>query len=515
MLKYYFVLISLIIVCHCNAQDYGEAQNFANGITESTLREKLSIVASAEMEGRETATSGQRRAAAYIEAQFKQLGLLPANDTSYQQYFPVYKERFDTCSIAINGKSFEWNKDFYFDFRESSPIDTITSNIVYVSYGIIDPKNKLDDYGTIDVKGKIVIALNGAPNGYQQDSNNFQYLLPNSIDGKVATAQSKGAIGFLLVTNSYPDKMSSAYEGKMYIRKSTYYDASNHFVKGAISQNMALAMLGKQMESANNSFNYATGIYSTHLQIKIAKRIDTIYSSNVGGILEGTDKKDEFLVLSAHYDHIGKQGEIINYGADDDGSGTVSVMEMARTFAEAKKNGKGPRRSILFLTFSGEEKGLWGSEYYSEHPLVPLEKTTADLNTDMIGRVGSAFKGDTSNYVYVIGDDKISSDLIKITNSLNKHAHLILDRRYNDLKDPNMFYYRSDHYNFARKGVPIIFYFDGVHADYHKPTDTVDKINFALMKKRVHFIFQTAWAIANKDAMLKRDKALKLPKRGR
>ncbi|HJY21931.1 MAG TPA: M28 family peptidase, partial [Hanamia sp.] len=230
-------------------------------------------------------------------------------------------------------------------------------------------------------------------------------------------------------------------------------------------------------------------------------------ASNVIGYVEGTDKKDEYVFLTAHYDHLGKRGEVIYYGADDDGSGTVSVIEMAEAFAKAKAEGHGPRRSVVFMTVSGEEKGLWGSEYYSEHPVFPLEKTTVDLNTDMVGRIDPGRNyGDSMNYVYVIGDDKLSSDLKPISIAANdKYTKLELDYKFNDPNDPERIYFRSDHYNFARKGVPIIFYFDGIHKDYHKPSDTVDKINFDLMEKRVRFIFLTAWEMANRDEILKRD----------
>ena len=225
------------------------------------------------------------------------------------------------------------------------------------------------------------------------------------------------------------------------------------------------------------------------------------------GYIEGTDKKDETVFLTGHYDHLGKRGNVIYYGADDDGSGTVSVIEMAHAFAKAKAEGHGPRRTIVFMTVSGEEKGLWGSEYYSDHPLFPLDKTTVDLNTDMVGRIDPNRNiGDSTNYVYVIGDDKLSSDLKPISSGINtKYTHLELDYKFNDPADPERIFYRSDHYNFAKKGIPIIFYFDGIHKDYHKPSDTVDKINFDLMEKRVQFIFLTAWEMANRDSMLKRD----------
>ena len=166
------------------------------------------------------------------------------------------------------------------------------------------------------------------------------------------------------------------------------------------------------------------------------------------------------------------------------------------------------------MNVSGEEKGLLGSKYYSEHPVFPLEKTTADLNIDMVGRIDPTYNGDSNNYVYIIGEEKISSDLQKITNSINNEAgHLEIDRRFNDPNDPNRFYYRSDHYNFANKGVPVLFYFNGTHRDYHQPSDTIEKINFDLMEKRVRFIFKTAWEIAMKDEMLKRDMPLDMPGR--
>jgi Zn-dependent M28 family amino/carboxypeptidase len=247
-----------------------------------------------------------------------------------------------------------------------------------------------------------------------------------------------------------------------------------------------------------------------------AKTSTTTQVSNVLAVLEGTDKKDEFVVLTAHYDHIGKRNDTtIYYGADDDGSGTTGILELAEAFVKAKAAGKGPRRSILFMTVSGEEKGLWGSRYYSEHPVYPIDKTTVDLNIDMIGRIGTEYlkDKDSTNYVYIIGDDKLSSDLAPITDQVNNtYVKMKLDRKYNDPNDPNRFYFRSDHYNFAQKGVPIIFYFNGTHADYHRPTDTPDKINYPMMAKRAQLVFYTAWEMANRNEMLKRDIILEKPK---
>jgi Zn-dependent M28 family amino/carboxypeptidase len=250
-----------------------------------------------------------------------------------------------------------------------------------------------------------------------------------------------------------------------------------------------------------------TKSYAADIFLCLQKQTQALQSSDVLGFLEGGDLKDEVLVISAHYDHLGKKDSIIYFGADDDGSGTVSLLELANAFSKAKAAGKGPRRSILFLANSGEEKGLWGSEFYTDHPLYPLDKTTADLNIDMIGRKDPGRrKGDSNNYVYIVGDDKLSTDLHAISIAMNKkYTGLELDYKFNDPRDPLKIYSRSDHYNFARKGVPIIFYFDGIHADYHMPTDTPDKIDYDLMVKRAQLVFYTAWEMANRESMLKRD----------
>ncbi|UPQ78956.1 M28 family metallopeptidase [Flavobacterium azooxidireducens] len=229
-------------------------------------------------------------------------------------------------------------------------------------------------------------------------------------------------------------------------------------------------------------------------------------SENIWAFVEGSEKPDEILVISAHYDHVGmKNGEVYN-GADDDGSGTVALLEIAAAFQKAKKEGNGPKRSILFLHVTGEEHGLHGSRFYAENPLFPIANTIANINIDMIGRRGYE-KEDNDNYVYVIGSDRLSTDLHRISEEANtKYIGMELDYKYNDLNDPNRFYYRSDHYNFAKKGIPAIFYFNGVHDDYHKATDTPDKIDYPLLAKRTKLAFAVAWELANADERPKVDK---------
>ncbi|WP_299600293.1 M28 family metallopeptidase [uncultured Aquimarina sp.] len=228
-------------------------------------------------------------------------------------------------------------------------------------------------------------------------------------------------------------------------------------------------------------------------------------SENVLAYIKGTEKPDEIVVISAHYDHVGvdSNGNIYN-GADDDGSGTVSILEIAQAFAKAVKDGHGPKRTILFLHVTGEEKGLYGSSYYTENPVFPLEKTVANLNIDMIGRIDENHKSpEKNNYIYLIGSDRLSTELHNLSEEINKEfTQLDLDYTYNAKDDPNRFYYRSDHYNFAKNNIPIIFYFNGVHEDYHEPTDTADKIEYDLMTKRAKLIFYTAWEIANKEERL-------------
>jgi hypothetical protein len=229
-------------------------------------------------------------------------------------------------------------------------------------------------------------------------------------------------------------------------------------------------------------------------------------SENIWAFIKGTEKPEEILVISAHYDHVGmKNGEIYN-GADDDGSGTVALLEIAQAFKEAEKKGQGPKRSILFLHVTGEEHGLHGSRYYSENPLFPLENTIADINIDMIGRRDTLHPA-TNNYIYVIGSDRLSSELHTINEEVNtKFTKLELDYKYNDRNDPERIYFRSDHYNFAKKGIPSIFFFNGIHADYHLPSDTPDKIEYDALAKRAQLAFALAWELTNRKERIKVDK---------
>jgi|TARA_B100000959_G_scaffold214384_1_gene225661 hypothetical protein len=231
-----------------------------------------------------------------------------------------------------------------------------------------------------------------------------------------------------------------------------------------------------------------------------------IKGENVLGYIEGADLKEELIIITAHYDHLGKHDSLVFNGADDDGSGTAATLEIAEAFMLAKKAGKGPRRSVLIMPVSGEEKGLLGSKYYTENPIYPLKNTIANLNIDMIGRLDDWH--DTANYVYLIGADRLSQELHDISEQVNKkYIRLNLDYKFNEEDDPNRYYYRSDHYNFAKNNIPVIFYFNGVHEDYHKTTDTVEKIDFKKTETITRLVFLTAWELANREERIVLDKA--------
>jgi Zn-dependent M28 family amino/carboxypeptidase len=270
------------------------------------------------------------------------------------------------------------------------------------------------------------------------------------------------------------------------------------------TQEMAAEIFRSSKEKLAENAETPGNIKEGSVRLMVKEKINVIDTENMVAFLEGTDLKDEVLVISSHFDHIGQNedGTVINNGADDDGSGTTGVMEIAEAFAQAAKEGNRPRRSILFLNVTGEEKGLLGSAYYADNPLFPIENTVNNLNIDMIGRVDPEHEeSGNRDYVYVIGSEKLSSHLKVISEFANiTYTNIDLDYRYDDPNDRNRFYYRSDHYNFAKKGIPIIFYFNGTHADYHRPTDTVDKIEFDVMAKRAQLIFHTAWILANRDA---------------
>lgn len=514
MMNRLFFVSFLLISLNVAAQKKSNPSVYAKTITAQDLRNNLNVIASAEMEGRNTPSPGLEKAADYIIENFKKYGLQPGNGDSFRQTYKLTKSEPGEMSLTIDGTNFKPYEDFAPGMGMPNTLDMEFTSYVFVGYGIVDEKQ--DDYKGADVKGKLVIFINGEPKGYTPSKTGSNS--PTFIFNKIRTAFTKGAAAVLIIREDLPSRLSAF---------SSYRPETPNPRRGGvgsypvffINENVVQRVSGYDLNTVIQAIGTDVSIpleNNANIRLKNHNHQSVDYASNIVGIVEGSDKKDEYLVISAHYDHVGKDNEgNIYYGADDDGSGTVGLMELAEAFATAKKKGAGPRRTVVFLAVSGEEKGLWGSEYYTQNPIYPLNKTSADLNIDMIGRIGSEYlnKKDAENYLYIIGDDKLSTDLAPLTDKVNnEYVNMKLDRKYNDPNDPERFYYRSDHYNFAAKGVPVIFYFNGVHADYHKPTDTVDKIHFDLMAKRTQLVFYTAWEIANREALLKRDLELPAPR---
>ncbi|WP_400192478.1 M28 family peptidase [Hymenobacter sp. B81] len=490
---------------------------YANSITQEDLQQHLRVLASDEYEGRETGEKGQKLAAEYIAKHFQMLGLkgpVEGAANPYLQQFTMERSSWTgTGTIKVGGQTFKWMQDFY-GYGRSPFAQETTLQPVFAGYGI--EQEGYSDYAALgDVKGKDLVVLLGEPlkdgkpllgKDGQPSKWGMEYR------AKAALASQKGARSVFFVYTGPKDSYSkTAARLKPYLGKPSieFADdakntrAANFFVSPAVGAKLlgtTEAGLSAYTAAVNKAGKpVASKFKPAKMVLNAPKKVEPFTTENVLGFLPGTDKADEIVVVSAHYDHIGIIGGEVHNGADDDGSGTVSVLEMAQAFVQAAKEGHGPRRSLLFLTVTGEEKGLLGSEYYTDHPVFPLAQTVADLNIDMVGRTDKEHEG-KEDYVYVIGSDKLSSELHSIVEKANQqYTQLNLDYRFNDPGDPNRFYYRSDHYNFAKHGIPVAFFFNGVHDDYHGPKDEVDKIEFGKLEKRARLVFYAAWELANRE----------------
>ena len=502
-----FIAASLLTV----AQDK-TAMKYASTITTEDATKRLTILAADDMEGRETGKAGAAKAAEYIKAQFKSFGLKgPVTGTEYFQMLDLKEKTIASTNVILNGQALTFLKDFYVLPGSFNNTKKTFKDFVFVGYGIAS--DKYDDLTNLDLTNKIAIILPGEPvvdgKSLISGTEKMSEWTTNRTKKNNALLAKKPA-GIITLN---PDMSRMAANKAFFERPSLIMGADDasrmlnlYFSKEQI--NALMSQTGKNLDALNDKIKTEgkaqSFSFSANLDVDVQNKLTPLEAKNVLGFLEGSDAKlkKEILVITAHYDHIGvgTDGDVFN-GADDDGSGTTGVLEIAEAFSKAKKEGKGPKRSILFMTVVGEEKGLLGSEWYSEHPVFPLENTITNLNIDMIGRVGNDFKGkaDSANYVFVIGSEMLSTTLKTISENANKtYMNMVLDYRYDDPKDPNRFYYRSDHYNFAKKNIPIIFYFNGVHEDYHRKTDEVKKINFPLLAKRAQLVFYTAWDLANR-----------------
>lgn len=504
-------LFCFVFGIHVSAQVDVEnvASKYANQITESTLQNHLEIIASDAFEGRETGTKGQKLAAAYLAENFETYGLGKGLDTTFYQTFLLSQTKVSNASISFAEQSLTFLKDFYFFSGMSKEGKQELNDLTFLGFGIDD--EKYSDYKDLSVGFDNVLIWEGEPklkNGnFLITGSDLKSEWSKDFSVKLDVARENGVKNLFIISEDFNNDLKRyAYyvqSPKLGLQKKDRKnpEMSVYF----ISPDAAKRLLGNEWSEKKIKGEIAKGKHykavkvSGNLNIEVSIEEKLIETENLLGVIEGSDKKDEFVVITAHYDHLGKRGEDIFNGADDDGSGTVALLEISRALALAKAEGNGPRRTVLILPVSGEEKGLLGSEYYAANPVFPLEKTVANLNIDMIGRTDEAHEGN-SNYVYLIGSNRLSTGLHELSEEVNSSCcNLFLDYTYNDPNDPNKFYYRSDHYNFIKNGVPAIFYFSGLHEDYHKPTDTVDKIEFEKMTKIVRLIFHTTWALSNTD----------------
>jgi hypothetical protein len=489
------------------------SNKYAAVITKEKLSDHLHVLASDEYEGRETGTAGNDKAAKYIADYFRSLGLPAIGiENSYYQNVAFNRTGWAKNEMTVNGNTYKhlWDYMTFATMNEDMP-NLNLDEVVFLGYGIDD--EKYSDYKGNNVRGKVIMINKGEPLNKDSISYITGQKAPSewtsNIWKKLAVAQAKGVKSVLIIEDQLKQFLDQnrrfLVSPSLELGDGELVDKeyANHiYISSTIAKDI-IAKKDKKIKrwrKKNKKRGKAKDIkLSTDMAINFERSLEVIKGHNVMGYIEGTDKKDELIVISGHYDHLGKKGNDVYNGADDNGSGTSTVLEIAEAFTQAKNEGNGPRRSILCLLVTGEEKGLLGSEYYAENPIFPIESTVANVNIDMVGRVDKKY-ANNPEYIYVIGSDRLSTDLHKINEEMNnEYSQIIMDYKYNSEDDPNRYYFRSDHYNFAKKGIPAIFFFSGVHEDYHRTTDTVDKIMFDKMEVIGRHIFHLAWDLANRE----------------
>ena len=497
-----------------NAKSEANPTDYASSITSDELKELLYKYASDEFEGRETGEKGQKLAVAYLKSKYKSMGIpSPLSGDDYFQEVPLEKRKLASANISVNGTSFKSFED-HIVLSLAESLNISANDVVYAGYGIDD--ENYSDYNNINVKDKIVLIKAGEPKdasgNYVTSGNSEATKWTNgrqSIASKREAAREKGASMLLLMDNGLFGRYAQFY------KRQAESGTSGRLSLKSNEKGMSMLMINETLGKALNASimdDHTPKTLNTKFQISAENKSESVTSENVVAFIKGSEKPDEVVVVSAHLDHIGVNADgAINNGADDDGSGTVAVLEIAQAFKLAQEAGHGPKRSILFLHVTGEEKGLLGSSYYADQdPIIPLANTVVDLNIDMIGRIDPKRKEGDRNYVYLIGADKLSSELHTISEDVNaKYSNIELDYTYNDENHPDRIYYRSDHWSFAKNDIPVIFYFNGTHDDYHRPSDTPDKIEYDLLENRTKLVFHTAWELANREERIVVDKASK------
>lgn len=510
------MLVAGYTLCTClstQAQStQATAQEFSKTISGKDIYAHLSFLASDVLEGRETGERGQKIAAQYIQSHFMRMGLqpgVPSNNSYFQQYFLNLTE-IKGATLTTGSTKYEYKKDF-FALRGALP-EKFQPDFAFAGYGISTPA--YDNLKGLNLTGKTALVFGGEP---QPIAGGINESLTRWME-RIPALQAAGATGVcFIIPDSVFTPVSRYASSRIFEIADKPIENTDKFPVLFLSE-----LMGEQLlkTAKAKSGKLKTGLTSNPSVPKLSfSKLKPTYTSeitrkvtpteNVLAFMKGSEFPDELLILTAHFDHIGITRGQVNNGADDDGSGTSAILEIAEAFSLAAKAGYTPRRSILFMTVSGEEKGLLGSKFYTDHPVYPLKNSVVNLNIDMIGRIDPKYekREDSANYVYLIGSDKLSSELHTLSETVNtQNGNITLDYLYNDENHPERLYYRSDHYNFAKNNIPVIFYFTGIHKDYHRPSDDIEKIHFDKTAKIAQLVFLTAWEIANRDKRIIVDK---------
>jgi hypothetical protein len=508
------------------------AQRGVDTITAAQMRDYLTFIASDEMEGRDTPSRGLDTTAKFIAMNLTRWGFKPGGDNgSFLQRIDLRRDRIDGAQtrVELNGRVLTAGTD-YLPVAGSG---NISGQLVYAGSGWFVKSKEIDAYKGIDATGKIAVIFgspNAPPRGVTRADFGKQgedYMNPSDYARKV------GAVGLIYIPDyqylaAWERNRQRLMERGTTVVAKFQTQTSAPLPSIVVTPEVASSILVGEKSNATAIFNASYGPSlppafelnpAKKISVGISARTETIPTQNVVAIWEGSDPvlKDEYVAIGAHYDHVGicapGAADPICNGADDDGSGTTAILSMAEALAKAPTK---PKRSVIFVWHCGEEKGLWGSRYFTEYPTIPLDHVVAQLNIDMIGR--SKKEGDTNprnkdltgpNDVYLIGSTMMSTELGELVLAVNKsYLNIGYDTRYDDPADPNRFFYRSDHFNYARKGIPIIFFFDGVHEDYHQAGDSPDKIDYEKMEKITRTVYMTLWEVANRATRVKVDKPL-------
>jgi Zn-dependent M28 family amino/carboxypeptidase len=509
------------------------SQRGAETITAAQLKDYLSFIASDEMEGRDTPSRGLDTTAKFLAMNLSRWGFKGAGDNStFFQKIALRRDIVDKSEtrVQLNNDTLTLGED-YLPFARSSEV---TGQLVFAGNGWFIKSKNIDAYRGIDPKGKIAVifaTFDGLPRGVSASDlsgkNGEDWMRPIEYAQKMGVAGVVLVPDFQFIANWDRNRARITERGSLVVEK--FQPPSRLLLPGIFaSPRLTNFLFQGERESGATIFESVYGGQAVEafalkpektLSISVKVKSDATGTQNVVAVFEGSDPvlKNEYVAIGAHYDHVGVgipvNGDAIYNGADDDGSGTTALLAMAEALA---KNSTRPKRSVLFVWHTGEEKGLWGSRYFISYPTIPLDKIVTQINIDMIGR--SKPEGDTNsrnkdlsgpNEIYVIGSRMMSSELGELTEAVNQqYLNLSYNYRYDDPTDPNRFFFRSDHYNYARKGIPIVFFFDGEHEDYHRPGDSADKIDYSKMEKVVRTIYMTLWEVANRPTRPKLDKPL-------